>query len=346
MIRVEGLRAGYPTGFRRTWVEVLQGVSFHVPRGSITGYLGVNGAGKTTTIKVLVGINAPTGGAVTIGGHPVGSGGAQRQLGYFPEAPFFYEGLSARELLEFFARLADVPRGERGVRADALLEEVGLGEARDLPVRGYSKGMRQRLGLAQALVHEPELLVLDEPLDGLDPMGRLHLRQAIARQREAGRTVFFSSHVLSDVEAVSDHLVVLDGGKVAYDGSVSGIGVEGEQAAVDVWLVAPAERTPDLEAAAGAALRDAGPAEGEGPAEGAGGRARRFEALCPDAAAADRLARAVYEGGGRLLSLTPRRGSLEDVFLRRFGQGAAPASPAPPSPPPTSPASVPGEDNA
>jgi len=306
------LRAGYPTGFKRTWREVLSGVSFEVPRGSITGYLGVNGAGKTTTIKVLVGINRPSGGSVTIGEHPVGSDAAQRLVGYFPEAPFFYDGLNGVELLEFFARLSGVPRDERRRKAEAVLEEVGLGSSGEVPVKGYSKGMRQRLGLAQALVHDPELLVL-EPLDGLDPMGRLHLRGLIARQRERGRTVFFSSHVLSDVEAVSDQLVVLDGGQVAYQGSVEGLG--GDDASVDVVFAAPVEAHAELAAAAGVELSS---------------RDELHEVLCPDAAAADRLVAAVIGAGGRITSLVPRRANLEEVFLERFGagKGAGTATPA------------------
>jgi ABC-2 type transport system ATP-binding protein len=309
VIKVEELRAGYPTGFRRTWRDVLSGVSFHVPKGSITGYLGVNGAGKTTTIKIVVGVNPPSGGTVMVGGHPSGSDAAQRLVGYFPEAPFFYDALSGVELLGFFARINGIERAERTKRAEALLEEVGLGDSKDVPINGYSKGMRQRLGLAQALIHEPELLVLDEPLDGLDPMGRLHLRNLIVRQREQGRTVFFSSHVLSDVEAVSDRLVVLDGGKVAYDGLVEGI--TAGSPCVDVVLEASPDAIPDLEQAAGVKL--------EAGASREAGR-RRFEALCQDSLAADRLVTATLQAQGRVDSIVPRRATLEEVFLQRFGE--------------------------
>jgi ABC-2 type transport system ATP-binding protein len=303
VIQVKDLRAGYRAGFRRAWREVLQGVSFSVPRGSITGYLGVNGAGKTTTIKVLVGINPPAGGAVTIGGHPAGSHPAQQLLGYFPEAPFFYDGLTARELLAFYASLS----GKRSERPEALLEMVGLEHAIDMPVRGYSKGMRQRLGLAQALVHSPELLVLDEPLDGLDPMGRLHLRNLIAEQGERGRTVFFSSHVLNDVEAVCDRLVLLDGGSIAYDGPTRDLTAD---AAARVSIHFELEALAEVEAAAGAAPQ----ARGDGT----------HELMCPDQATADRVVAAVVHGGGRLLSMRSQRPSLEEYFLERFGRSAAP----------------------
>ena len=323
MIRVEDLRAGYPTGFRRVWREILSGVSFEVPKGSITGYLGVNGAGKTTTIKVLVGINSPSGGKATIDGNPTGTPAAQRLLGYFPEAPFFYDSLNGRELLDFYGKLAGMERAERRTRAELLLDEVGLGHAKDVAVKGYSKGMRQRLGLAQALVGDPQVLILDEPLDGLDPMGRLHLRSLIERQREAGRTVFFSSHVLSDVEAVSDHLVVIDGGKVAYAGSTEGISAGEER--VDVEVEAPISMREDLEALAGTSLEQKSAPDNE---------RCRYEALCSDTAGAEALVKAVLAGEGRLLAYSRRRQSLEEVFLARFGdQGQAPTGdPAPAAP--------------
>lgn len=333
MIRVEELRAGYPTGFRRVWREILSGVSFEVPQGSITGYLGVNGAGKTTTIKVLVGINKPSGGSATLGGHRTGTPGAQRLLGYFPEAPFFYDSLNGRELLDFYGKLAGMERSERQSRADALLDEVGLGEAKEVPVKGYSKGMRQRLGLAQALVAGPQVLILDEPLDGLDPMGRLHLRSLIERQREAGRTVFFSSHVLSDVETVSDHLVVLDGGKVAYAGSTEGI--SGAEERVDVEFEAPSELRERLEATAGATLEQKSPPED--------GRCR-YEVLCETEAKAQALLQTVLEGEGRLLAFTRRRKNLEEAFLTRFGD-PSPPEPQPPEPqPPEAPAAAPASE--
>lgn len=309
MIRVAELRAGYRSGFRRSWKEILSGISFHVPAGSITGYLGINGAGKTTTIKVLVGINAPSGGGGTIGGHPLGSREAQQLVGYFPEAPFFYDGLSARELLGFYGRLSGVPRDTLASRTDQLMQEVGLEDAGDTPVRGFSKGMRQRLGLAQALIHDPACLILDEPLDGLDPMGRLQLRGLINRQRERGRTVFFSSHVLSDVEAVSDHLVVLDGGKIAYDGATNAFAAAEER--IEIRFSASEETLAAVVAAAGAEATVV-----------AGGH----EVLCDTSAAADQVVDLVREGEGRIIALASRRANLEAAFLLRFGPTAPAAS--------------------
>ena len=307
MIQVEGLKAGYPTGFTRRWREVLRGVTFKVPPGSVTGYLGLNGAGKTTTIKILVGINAPAAGTVLVAGLPAASAAAKASLGYFPEAPFFYEGLTALELLEFFGRLSGTPRAERLARSRVLLEEVGLGSAQDLCIREYSKGMRQRLGLAQALVHDPQLLILDEPLDGLDPMGRLQLRDLILRQRQEGKTVFFSSHVLGDVEAICDHLVILDGGRIAYEGTSQGLAPEEPQVHLRFSLPTESEAQANLAALACAPLQP--------------GREGTWEVLCPGQAEADRTLQALLEAEGKLLSLIPRRPTLEETFRTRFGQG-------------------------
>ena len=284
-----------------------------MPKGSITGYLGVNGAGKTTTIKVLVGINRPSGGGATIGGHAAGTPAAQRLLGYFPEAPFFYDSLSGRELLAFYGRLAGMERDERRSRAELLLDEVGLGGAKETPVKGYSKGMRQRLGLAQALIADPQVLILDEPLDGLDPMGRLHLRGLIERQREAGRTVFFSSHVLSDVETVSDHLVILDGGGVAYSGTTDGL--SGLEERVEVVIEAPVELLEALKEAAGGV-------ELEQKSAPSAGRCR-YEALCSGPANAERMVRVALAGEGKLIAYSQRRANLEEAFLARFGSAPA-----------------------
>jgi len=317
MIRVESLRAGYRAGFRRAWREVLKGVSFHVPKGSITGYLGVNGAGKTTTIKVLVGINSAAEGKVEIGGYPAGSVRAQLTLGYFPEAPFFYDSLNGLEVLDFYGRLSGLDRATRKQRSGELLEEVGLSDG-TLPVRGYSKGMRQRLGLAQALIHHPEVLLLDEPLDGLDPMGRLHLRELIARQRDAGRTVFFSSHVLSDVEAVSDHLVVLDGGKIAYDGAT-------EEIASSSGMESLVHLRFELKGELGSVLQAHDP-------KALGGD--RYQTTLPDQASADLALKAIVEAEGRVLELHTRQPTLEETFLARFGQEGARTGPDLPTPAP------------
>jgi ABC-2 type transport system ATP-binding protein len=305
VIELESVTASYRSGFTRRRRVILDAIGFRVPKGVIAGYLGVNGAGKTTTIKLLVGINEPDAGRVRVGGLEAGTTESKRLLGYLPENPYFYEYLTPLEALDFYGRLSGTDGGSRAKRSLAVLEEVGLRDAAERPVREFSKGMRQRLGLAQALLHEPELLVLDEPLTGLDPMGRLALRDAIARQRQAGRTVFFSSHILSDVEAVCDHIVILDAGKIAYEGSVEGL-LKTDTGAHRVAFdgIAP-EKLDAIAAASGAKVER---------------RGARHEVECPSRDQAERALAAVREAGGRLILYQPVGVTLEDYFIRTYGQ--------------------------
>ncbi len=214
VIAVEELRKTFAFGFFRRKVQAVRGISFSVERGEIFGFLGPNGAGKTTTIKMLMGLIFPTGGKLNLLGRPVPDVGAKRRLGFLPESPYFYDYLSGRELLDLAGRLFDLQSVERRRRAEALLARVGLADAAALPLRKYSKGMLQRLGLAQALVNDPELVVLDEPMSGLDPIGRKEIRDLIAQLRSDGKTVFFSTHILSDVEMLCDRCAILVRGQL------------------------------------------------------------------------------------------------------------------------------------
>lgn len=306
MIRLAGVRASYRTGFARRRRTILDGIGFHVPPGSIAGYLGVNGAGKTTTIKLIVGINEPDAATtLTVAGEPAGSLASRASLGYLPENPYFYEYLSPLEALDFYGRLSGMSRPERKKRSGEVLAEVDLAYAATRPLREFSKGMRQRLGLAQALLHAPRLLILDEPLTGLDPMGRLALREIIARQRDRGVTVFFSSHILSDVEAVCDHIVILDAGKIAYEGSVQGLLKPDEGPHRVAWDGVPEEKLVAIGAAGGAPTVRRGPAH---------------ELEAKDRATAEKALDAVRAAGGRLLLFQPVGVSLEDHFLKTYGK--------------------------
>jgi ABC-2 type transport system ATP-binding protein len=305
MIEVEGLSASYRSGFTRRPRLILDRISFRVPDGAIAGYLGVNGSGKTTTIKLIVGVNHVTEGRVCTAGHPAGSNAARSSLGYLPENPYFYEYLTPLEALDFYGRLSGLPRDERRRRARTVLEQVALAAAGSRPVREFSKGMRQRLGLAQALLHRPRLLVLDEPLTGLDPMGRLALREIIAAQHKAGCTVFFSSHILSDVEAVCDHIVILDGGKIAYEGSVEGLLRTGERPYRVAFDTLAPEKLALVAEAAGAPVER---------------RGLQWEVEAKDRARADRTVDALRAAGGRLVLFQPVGMSLEDYFLKTYGK--------------------------
>ena len=220
-IRTEGLGKTYYSGFLRIPYVALKDVNLEVPEGSTFGFVGPNGAGKTTAIKALMGLQRPTAGQGWIHGVSILNPAARARVGFLPERPYFYEHLSAYEFLDFYARLGDVPSAERAPRITRLLERVDLARWRDVPLGRFSKGMLQRAGLAQALIAEPDLLVLDEPMSGLDPIGRALVRDLILEERKAGKTVFFSSHILSDIEAICDRVAMVVRGELRGQGKVS-----------------------------------------------------------------------------------------------------------------------------
>jgi ABC-2 type transport system ATP-binding protein len=213
-VRVARLTKTVAVGFRRRKVEILRGVDLTVQPGETFGLLGPNGAGKTTTVKVMLGLMRPTSGEVHLGV------GGLASVGYLPENPYFYSYLSGREFLGFCGSLFDLSAGERRARVDELLADVGLTDAADTHLRKYSKGMLQRIGIAQALVNDPELVLLDEPMTGLDPIGRHEVKQLIERLHQRGKTVFFNSHILADVAALCTHIGIMDKGVVVWAGTV------------------------------------------------------------------------------------------------------------------------------
>jgi ABC-2 type transport system ATP-binding protein len=213
-IRTAQLTKVYRTGFWMRPVSGLKSLDIEVREGEIFGFVGPNGAGKTTTIKILVGLHRATTGSAEIFGIPVQDAQSRASLGFLPERPYFYQHLSPRELLEFHGRLCQLESSHVGRRSAALLERVGLSRFADVPLRKFSKGMLQRVGLCQALLHEPKVLILDEPMSGLDPLGRALVREIILEERERGRTVFFSSHILHDVETLCDRVSILVQGEL------------------------------------------------------------------------------------------------------------------------------------
>src|SRR5687767_11459777 len=220
-IRTERLTKHYPIGFWRPRPYVaLHPLDLSVPTGEVFGFLGPNGAGKTTTLKLLMQLVFPTSGTAEILGRPVGDSATRRRIGYLPENPYFYDHLTAEELLSYFAGLFGYKGSDRRTRVSRLLDEVGIGAERRLQLRKFSKGMVQRVGIAQALVNEPEVVFLDEPMSGLDPLGRREVRELILKLRDEGRTVFFSSHVLSDAEALCSRVAILAKGRLVASGSI------------------------------------------------------------------------------------------------------------------------------
>ena len=214
-VLVSGLHKTVAVGFLRRKVEILKGVDLVVNQNEVFGLLGPNGAGKTTTVKVALGLMKPTAGTVRLGVEGLG------HVGYLPENPYFYDYLSGREFLGFCARLFGLDGAVRHERVDELLRDVSLERAADTHLRKYSKGMLQRIGIAQALINDPQLVLLDEPMTGLDPVGRLEVKRIIARLRERGNTVLFNSHVLADVAELCTRIAIMAEGRVLWQGPVA-----------------------------------------------------------------------------------------------------------------------------
>jgi ABC-2 type transport system ATP-binding protein len=222
-IETENLTKDYPFGFLHLKTKrSLEGLTMQVESGEVFGFLGPNGAGKSTTIKLLVGLIFPTLGTARILGKPISDIEMHRDIGYLPEQPYFYDYLTATELLDYFARIHNLTAADRRERVERMLKKVGLETARKIQLRKYSKGMLQRVGLAQAILHDPQVVILDEPMSGLDPVGRREVRDIIMELKREGRTVMFSTHILSDAEMLCDRVGVIVGGKLR------GVGAPGE----------------------------------------------------------------------------------------------------------------------
>ncbi|OYT73175.1 MAG: ABC transporter [Chloracidobacterium sp. CP2_5A] len=304
VVTLERLSMEYITGFwRNKRVKSLEAVSLEVYEGEVFGFLGHNGAGKTTTLKILMRIVYPTGGTARILGRPLDDIAMRRRIGYLPEAPYFYDYLTGRELLDYFGRLCGLNAEGRARRIADMLELVGLRHAADRPLRKYSKGMLQRIGIAQSILHDPEVIFLDEPMTGLDPIGRREVRDIIAGLRDRGKTVFFSTHILSDVEALCDRVAILkQGRRVAY-GTLAELQA-GRSATLEIVAT---ETTPETIQAL----------------ERHASRLRKTAAgLHCELKSAERVGDAIAElrrHGGRLVSVAPVKSALEEFFVREDG---------------------------
>jgi ABC-2 type transport system ATP-binding protein len=221
VLELRDVRKSFKLGFIPKTKEVLKGVSFDVAEGEIFGYLGPNGAGKTSTIKCVLGLIFPDAGTISLFGRPPLDPKSKEKLGFLPENPYFYDYLTAREFLDFYAQLFGVAKGERIERIARLLKLVDMERASDLPLRKFSRGMLQRVGLAQALINEPTFVILDEPLGGLDPLGRKEIRDIILSLRDSGKTVLFTSHILQDIEMICDRVAIIVGGRIHNQGRLA-----------------------------------------------------------------------------------------------------------------------------
>lgn len=301
-IEIENLSKNYQVGFWRKQLRpALKGLSLTVEPGETFGFLGPNGAGKTTTLKLLMGISLPTAGTARILGHDFRDPEIKQKTGFLPEQPYFYDYLSAPELLDYYAQLSGVPRAGRMQRIRELLERVGLGDAGNKQLRKFSKGMLQRVGIAQAIVHDPEIIFLDEPMSGLDPLGRHEVRELIQSLKDKGKTIFFSTHILSDAEALCDRVAVIHKGELRGIGVINDLRSSGGEKSEVIW------QGPDALPSVASLLM-------ESHATGQLVRATvRHDQL-------DALLEKLRQQGAMLISVTPLHGTLEEYFLARTSE--------------------------
>ena len=300
-IFIEGLTKTYKSGWPgRPPVQALSGLSLSVRRGEIYGFLGPNGAGKTTTLKILLGLMRATSGHAEVLGVPAGDVNVHRQIGFLPESPYFYDYLTAEEFLMFYGELAGLIREELTSRVTTLLEMLGLEEARKRQLRRFSKGMLQRVGLAQALIHDPELIILDEPMSGLDPVGRKQVRDLILSLRDKGKTVFFSTHIIPDVEMICDRVAIIIKGKLLATGRVEELANDGHTHPVEVvWEGLKGDEIAELKNMAARVLQ----------------QGQRCLVVLQDSTRLEETLAVLQARGGRLISVIPQKGSLENLFF-------------------------------
>jgi ABC-2 type transport system ATP-binding protein len=306
VLKVVDLFKTYRIGFLRRKVDAVRGISFEVSRGEIFGLIGPNGAGKTTTIKAILQLIFPSSGSVLLFGKDTYLPEARQRLGYLPENPYIYQYLRPLEFLDLCGRLTGMDTSHRLERSKKLLAELGLSHTLDRPIGRFSKGMMQRLGLTQALLHNPELLILDEPFSGLDPIGRKDVRDALLAHRQKGKTLLFTSHTLSDVELLSDRVAIVKAGKIAACGSLN-------------TLLEPAVRRIEVElSSVNSSLRE----RLQKWAIELKGNETELTAVIQGDEVLPGLLEAAMREGARVISVTPHRDSLEDLFLRQASADA------------------------
>ena len=308
-ISIQELTKDYAVGFwRRRPYRALDRLTLAIEPGEVFGFLGPNGAGKTTTLKLLMQLIFPSSGHAEILGRPVGDLSVRRRIGYLPENPYFYDYLTAEELLAYFAQLFGYSAADRRQRVTSLLDRVGIGAERRLQLRKFSKGMIQRVGIAQALLNDPEVIFLDEPMSGLDPLGRREVRTLILELRDQGRTVFFSSHILADAEALCSRVAVVAAGRLAGTGRLSDI------LAFEIrgWELVVANLPPTvLERVRPRVVRATEISPG------------RYSLEVAATEQPERILSELAAAGAAVVSLNPMRDTLEDYFMRHVAEVGA-----------------------
>jgi ABC-2 type transport system ATP-binding protein len=298
-IEIKDLTKAYAVGFWKKQLRpALHGLTLTVNQGETFGFLGPNGAGKTTTLKILMGIIRPSSGSATILGKDYRNPEIKKQIGFLPEQPYFYDYLSAPELLNYYAQLSGMSSAERTQRIGPMLDRVGLGDVGNKQLRKFSKGMLQRVGIAQAIIHDPEVVFLDEPMSGLDPLGRHEVRELIQGLKDQGKTIFFSTHILSDAEALCDRVAVIHKGELRGIGVVNDLRSSVAENSEVIWEGAHA--VPMLRELL---------TESHVTGETVRGVVRNADL--------DSLLEKLRQQHARLVSVTPLHGTLEDYFMAK-----------------------------
>jgi ABC-2 type transport system ATP-binding protein len=301
-IEILDLEKSYLVGFwRKQPKRALRPLRLTIEEGEVFGFLGPNGAGKTTTLKLLMGLVFPTAGSARILGTDMDDPRVKSQIGFLPEQPYFYDHLTARELLNYYGQLSGVPAKGRSARVEQMLTRVGLSDSAGMQLRKFSKGMLQRVGLAQAILHDPKLVFLDEPMSGLDPMGRREVRDMIQQLRSEGKTVFFSTHILSDAEALCDRVGIIHQGELRGVGAVAELTAQA-RGKIEIIFYAQAQKVPAGLTSLGAEARLSGD---------------MVNAVLPEEQQ-DAALEVLRRDGLKLISLTPVRNSLEEYYIQKL----------------------------
>ena len=308
-IQIDELTKDYAVGFWRPRpYRALDRLTLNIEPGEVFGFLGPNGAGKTTTLKLLMQLIFPTAGRAQILGRPVGDVAVRRRIGYLPENPSFYDYLTAEELLTYFAQLFGYGAAERTRRVGELLDRLGIGRERRFQLRKFSKGMLQRVGIAQALLNDPEVIFLDEPMSGLDPLGRREVRSLILSLRDQGRTVFFSSHILSDAEALCSRVAIVAGGRLAAHGKLAEL-AEFEVRGWELVVANLTQQVLDRVRPSTTRVVEIGP--------------ERYTLELSLVKPPDQILSELVAAGASVVSLNPLRATLEDFFVQRVQEVGA-----------------------
>lgn len=311
-IKIVGLTKIFRSGLRQKRLVALNHLTMNIEPGQIVGYLGPNGAGKTTTFKLLLGLLRPTSGDAWLLGAHIKDIRSRERVGFLPEQPYFYNYLTAYEFLDFYCHLFKQSKATRQQRVEELLELVGLDEVADVQLRNFSRGMLQRIGVAQALINDPQLIFLDEPMSGLDPIGRKQIRDLLLRLKTEGKTVLYSTHILSDVEAISDQVAILSRSKLHGFGPLNELLRTREQRVeMNIEGLDP-EGVALIRALASETLVERG-------------SQLLIHISCEDALR--EAQQIVIQRGAKLVSLAPRQESLEDLFVKLVGNGPTELSP-------------------